>query len=132
MRRALAMLVVAFSMFGLGACGSSNKPAAPPPPPTDLRGKAAVEVDATGNQFQPASIIIDAGTKVTWRNADPVAHNVKKSADVANFGAPFGIDADKFGPGATYSFTFRKPGKHFYTCTIHTLMNGDVDVRAKG
>lgn len=130
MRRALAVLVVLTAVLGLAACGSSKPKTEAPPPPTDMRGKTEVEIPANGNQFHPASIIIDAGTKVTWRNADAVAHNVKKTADAVDFGAPFGVDSDKFGPGATYVFTFKKVGNYTYTCTIHSLMNGSVKVVA--
>ena len=132
MRRALAALVLAFALLGLAACGSSssNTPAAPPTP-TDLRGQTTVDVQASSNEFHPQSIIIDAGTKVTWHNGDAVAHNVKKSADAVDFGAPFGIDSDKFLPGKTYSFTFTKPGNYAYQCTIHAGMTGNVEVRAK-
>jgi plastocyanin len=132
MKRALATLVFVVALPGLAACGSSSKAASPSTAaPTDLRGKTAVEIDASSNQFNPASIIIDAGTKVTWRNGDSVAHNVKKSADAVDFGAPFGVDLDAFGPGKTYSFTFTKPGMYAYQCTVHSLMTGSVDVRAK-
>jgi len=132
MRRALAVLVLAFALVGLAACGSSssNAPAAPPTP-TDLRGQTTVDVQASSNEFHPQSIIIDAGTKVTWHNGDAVAHNVKKSADAVDFGAPFGVESDKFGPGKTYSFTFTKPGTYPYECTIHAGMTGTVEVRAK-
>jgi plastocyanin len=133
MRRALAVFVLAFALFGLAACGSSKPATAPPPPaPTDLRGQTDVQIEASGNQFHPSSIIIDEGTKVTWRNADAVAHNVKKSADAVDFGAPFGIDSDKFLPGKTDSFTFTKPGNYAYQCTIHAGMTGNIEVRAKG
>ena len=131
MRRALAVLVVLTAVLGLAACGSSKPKTEAPPPPTDMRGKTEVEIPANGNQFHPASIIIDAGTKVTWRNADAVAHNVKKTADAVDFGAPFGVNSDEFGPGKTYSFTFTKPGTYFYECTIHAGMKGQVEVRAK-
>jgi plastocyanin len=132
-KRALTIFAVAFALLGLAACGSSKPATAPtPPPPTDLRGQTAVQIDASGNQWHPSSIIVDAGTKVTWRNADSVAHNVKKSADAVDFGAPFGVDSDKFGPGKTYSFTFAKPGNYAYQCTIHAGMTGNVEVRAKG
>jgi len=130
-RRLFALLVVAIAVVGVAACGSSKSKSEAPPPPTDLRGQAAVQIDATGNQWHPDSIIIYAGTKVTFRNADSVAHDVKKSADAVDFGAPFGIDSDKFGPGKTYSFTFTKPGTYAYQCTIHAGMDGLIDVRAK-
>ena len=71
-------------------------------------------------------MIVDVGTKVTWRNTDSILHNLKKSADAVDFGAKFGIDA--FNPGATYSFTFTKLGDFAYTCTIHPGMAGDIRV----
>jgi plastocyanin len=117
--------------MGAAACSSSKPKVTPPAPPVDLRGHTTIEIDATGNQFTPASVIVDPGTLVTWRNTDSVAHNVEKSADALDFGAKFGADASLFGPGTTYSFTFVKAGTYFYTCTIHTLMSGKVEVVAK-
>ena len=133
MRRAAAAVMLAgCSLVGVAACGSSSKPKTTPvPAPTDLRGHATVEVDAVQNQFAPAAVIVDVGTKVTWVNKDAVAHNVEKAADALDFGAKFGADASLFGPGRSYAFTFTKPGTYFYTCTIHTLMNGKVEVVAK-
>jgi plastocyanin len=128
-RRLLLFLALVGALVGAGACGSSKAKVTPPSPPTDLRGQNAVEIDAKGNQFVPVEVIIDAGTKVTWRNTDAVTHNIKKSADAVNFGAAFGTDS--LGPGQSYSFTFTKPGTYFYTCTIHTLMSGKVTVDAK-
>jgi plastocyanin len=114
------------------ACGSSSKPAAPvEQPPVDLRGMSSVEIEANANLFTPATIEITEGTKVTWRNTDTVAHDVQKSSDAEDFGAPFGVRVPEFGPGQSYSFTFDKPGVYFYTCTIHTGMNGKIQVDAK-
>jgi plastocyanin len=128
--RLLALLfALVCAVVGVAACGSSKAKVTPPAPPTDLRGQKSVEIAATGNQFAPVDVIIDVGTKVTWRNKDAVVHNVKKSADAVDFGAKFGTDV--FAPGQTYSFTFTKPGTYFYTCTIHTLMSGKVTVDAK-
>lgn len=129
-QRALGVVLVGLFVF-VGACGSSQPKATPPPAPVDLRGQKQVEIAAKGSQFTPAAVIVDVGTKITWRNTDTIAHNVAKSADALDFGAPFGADASQFGPGQTYSFTFTTAGAYPYTCTIHTLMDGKVEVVAK-
>ena len=126
MRRVLLVLVLAGAL--LAACGSSSKPAAAPAP-TDLRGKSAVEIDAKSNQWTPNDIIVDVGTKVTWRNTDPILHNLKKSADAVDFGGTFGTDS--LSPGATYSFTFTNVGSFPYVCTIHAGMTGKIQVVGK-
>jgi plastocyanin len=131
MRREIVIVaLVACALAGATACGSSHK-VTPVLPPVDLRGRKQVEIDAAQNQFAPAAVIVDVGTTVTWINKDSVAHNVEKSADALDFGAKFGADASVFDPGQTYSFTFTKAGTFFYTCTIHTLMSGKVEVVTK-
>ena len=131
MKRVVAIAVVALLA---AACGSSSKPASNPieQPPLDLRNQRRVEINAADNLFDPVTIEITAGTTVTWHNTDNVAHDVRKSVDGQDFGAPFGVRVPQFGPGATYSFRFDKPGVYFYTCTIHTGMNGKIQVDAKG
>lgn len=130
MRRTLAAIAVVVSVAALGACGGGGgKTSSSGATPIDMTGKSAVEIDAQGgNQFSPAYIRIDAGTKVTWVNKDSIAHNVKRSADALDFGAPFGVDAGQFNPGDSYAFTFNKPGEYPYTCTIHAGMSGKVTV----
>ena len=130
-RKVAVVVLAAGLLLGATACASSKPKVTPIPAPTDARGKKHVEIDARLNQFTPAAVIVDVGTKVTWRNTDSVAHNVEKSADALDFGATFGADASLFGPGQSYSFTFTKVGTYFYTCTIHTLMSGKVEVVAK-
>ena len=126
------LLAALFAAFLLPACGSSTPKAAPPQPPVDYRGKKNVDVYAeqsNGYVFSPAEIVINPGTTVTWHNNDNVAHNIKKAVDTVDFGGMFGADAGDFGPGKTYSFTFKKLGvDYLYTCTIHTGMNGKVRV----
>jgi plastocyanin len=131
MKQALVIVaLVACALAGAATCGSTHK-ITPALPPVDRRGQKHVDIDAAQNQFTPAAVIVDVGTKVTWTNNDSVAHNVEKSADALDFGAKFGADASVFGPGQSYSFTFTKAGTFFYTCTIHTLMSGTVEVVAK-
>ncbi len=129
-RAVVTVALVAGLLVGAVGCGSSKPNVQPAPAPVDLRGHKQVEIDAALNQFTPAAVIVDVGTNVTWRNNDSVAHNVEKSADALDFGAAFGADASRFGPGRTYSFTFTRAGTFFFTCTIHTLMSGKVEVVA--
>jgi len=129
-RRFVVFVLAGCAVLGLTACSSSKARVAPVAPPTDGRGQANFLIVARGNQFSPVDVIVDAGTTVTWRNDDAVAHDVKKSADALDFGGTFGADASRFGPGASYSFRFTKTGTFFYTCTIHTLMSGKVEVVA--
>ena len=130
-RVALVLALVACALVGATACGSSKPKVTPPAPPTDARGQKTFTIEARGNAFMPLAVIVDVGTTVTWHNADAVAHDVKKAADALDFGATFGADASKFGPGQSYSFTFTKAGTFAYTCTIHTFMSGTVRVVAK-
>jgi plastocyanin len=127
MRRLLAATAVFVALTT--ACGSSGHKAVADTP-VDLRGKAAVDVDAVDNVFKPAHIIVSPGTRVTWTNHDNVAHNVLKATDSLDFHGTFGAPTDKFGPGATYSYTFGFAGHYPYACTIHTFMTGVVDVEA--
>jgi plastocyanin len=128
MKRLAAAVALALALV---ACGSSSQPKTPAEPaPVDMRAQAHVNVAAQNNQFTPKHVIVSPGTTVTWTNEDQVAHDVKKAADAVDFGGTFGVDVGKFGPGATYSFEFTKPGNFPYTCTIHGLMLGSVQVEA--
>ena len=127
-RGALVAVLVVGTLFGAACGGSSGAKAPTEPPPIDLRGRAAVQVAALDNRFEPPRIRIDPGTTVTWVNQGAMVHNIAKAADAIDFGAPFGATAGEFGPGARYAFRFTKPGIFPYACTIHSLMNGVVVV----
>jgi plastocyanin len=125
---AIRIGVLSLLLFALLGCGGSSTHAPPVPQRVDRRGQHHVVVEARDDFFTPATIIVDQGTTVTFTNAGTVAHNVHKSADAVDFGAPFGVDTAAFGPGHSYSFTFEKPGTFSYMCTIHSLMSGTVQV----
>ena len=136
MKRRLVSLLVVAGAVAFGACGDSSDSSSSAPPPTnpqivvvDMRGKSAVDVNAKDDLFEPNGVQIDTGTTVTWHNVGNNVHNVLPTSDGVSFGAaPFGAQADKFGPGATYTYTFGTPGTFDYTCTLHTGMNGRVVV----
>jgi plastocyanin len=70
------------------------------------------------NVFSPQVVTVAAGESVEWRWAGQNPHNV--TAD--DFASPTRTS------GVLYH-RFERPGTHFYRCTIHTHMLGEVVVR---
>jgi len=80
------------------------------------------EVKIDNFAFAPQRIVVQAGTTVTWINADDAPHTVASSTKVFKSGA---LDTeDKF------SFTFTTPGTYEYFCSLHPHMTGAVVVEA--
>ena len=73
-------------------------------------------------RFHPATLSIEVGETVTWRNDEAVDHNV-----VATKGARFRSRA--FGSGRTYRFTAARAGLVEYVCTLHPGMAGTLLVK---
>jgi plastocyanin len=91
------------------------KGAAPPG-----RAVAANTVAIKNFTFAPAAVTVRAGTTVTWKNTDEEPHTVSAT------GGPF--HSGTLNTGATYRYTFTKPGQYRYLCTIHPFMHGTVVV----
>ena len=85
------------------------------PPTTD------VTINIKNFSFDPNTINIKAGTKVTWINNDNVAHTVTSVSDNI-------LRSPVLAPGQSFSFTFTDPGSINYHCSIHTTMKGAVIV----
>lgn len=77
-------------------------------------------------QFRPASVVIEAGTRLTWRNHDDIAHTVTS-------GTPEHRDGRFTGPlegkGAVFAQTFSQAGVYPYFCDRHQSMRGEIVVR---
>jgi plastocyanin len=67
------------------------------------------------------SLVIAAGTTVTWQNADPLAHTV--TADDGSW------DSGDIEPGAAWRRRFDTPGTYPYHCTPHPFMRAVIVVR---
>jgi plastocyanin len=148
MRRLLALLLalVALAVVAAGCGGGDdddgdsgngggNAPAAEEPAaeepaaPTAEDGGGGSGGTGPGTQvsmkdikFNPGSVTIKAGGKVTWTNDDSVGHDV--TADDFESGSPGGIDG-----GSTFSHTFKKAGTYNYVCSVHPGMKGTVKVK---
>lgn len=130
MRKLVLPLVVV--MVGLlGACGGngdggdsgsgSGTASGSGDLPTD---DSAAVVGVEGLKFDPEEVTITAGETVRWKWKENLAHNVKSESD------------EKFGTNgknvteADFAHTFAEPGTYKFTCTIHSGMDGVVEVEA--
>ena len=81
-----------------------------------------IEVKIDNFAFAPQRIVVQAGTTVTWTNADDAPHTIVSTTKLFKSSA---LDTeDKF------SFTFATPGTYKYFCSLHPHMTGTVVVEA--
>ena len=81
-------------------------------------------VDISNFAFNPGTIKIAVGTRVTWTNSDSAPHTV--TADAGEF------DSGRLQPGATFEYTFDAIGTFAYHCALHASMHGTVEVVEAG
>lgn len=86
-------------------------------PPAEIPADA-VRVEVADYRFGPVEIAVPAGTTVAWENRGAAPHTVTSSD---GSGA---LDSGTLQPGATYAFTFEKPGRYEYRCLPHSAKDG--------
>ncbi len=112
---------------------SQGTPAAPTAPAASavrtaqvpgVQGTREVIVRMLDNRFEPSTLTIPAGTRVTWVNKGINAHT--------STGLDISWDSPAMLSGRSFSFTFAKPGTYRYLCRQHFLngMIGTVAVTA--
>jgi plastocyanin len=89
------------------------------PASTAPTASATVQIVKTG--FVPATVNINAGDSVTWRNADAKTHQVV--ANGGQFASPI-LD-----PGETYTHTFDNGGTFRYHDALYPALKGTVTVK---
>ena len=90
-----------------------GNPNNPPPSPNS--------VSISGLAFNPSSLTVKVGTKVTWTNNDATVHTV-----TSNNGAF--TSSGQLATGEQYQFTFMTAGSYSYHCSIHAYMTGTITV----
>ena len=80
--------------------------------------RASKTVGAYNNYFDPKSVKVKRGTKVTWVIRQGV-HNVRGRS----------LNSPNLTKGRTYSKKFKRSGTYNYVCTLHPGMKGKVVVR---
>ncbi len=83
----------------------------------------AVEIQALDNVFDGGEDVrVDPGATVTWVNDGRNDHDIVPVGE----GPDFGVEADAFRPGDTYSFTFEDEGAWAYYCSLHGTPDGGM------
>ena len=125
-RRTFAALLVAVPVAAACVTLSGTATAAP--------GQAADgKVSATDKfKFEPGSLTVPAGSKVTWTNTGGGYHTVTGGDGTADASSP--INGQLPSTGTTYVVTFDKPGTYAYFCQPHVSlgMKGTIVVTAAG
>jgi plastocyanin len=98
--------------------GTAASTAASLPPASAASSSNAVSIKDTA--FNPTTITVKAGDKVTWTNNDGFAHTVTLDDN--------SVDSGNLTPGATFANTFAAAGTFAYHCKIHSSMHGTVTV----
>jgi copper-containing nitrite reductase len=102
-------------------------------------GPIGGEVTMGSMSFIPATITINTGEQVVWKNTSTYYHNVVDDPvrAINRVGVSFPPGATAFGstllqPGGTFYHTFDKPGTYHYVCVVHETggMRGTVIVRS--
>lgn len=85
-------------------------------------------------KYEPETVTVKAGTPITWKAGDGIAHTVTTGTfkvddnGLRSTEQPDGkIDAP-LTQDKEVSFTFEEPGTYPYYCAIHKGMNGEAEV----
>jgi plastocyanin len=112
----------------LAACGSSSSGGSTVTPggagstsSSAPSTSAGPTVKIQNFMFNPSSLTVKPGTKVTFIQEDSVPHNATATGALA-FHTPTMTQGQK------YTVTFTKPGTYNYICTIHQYMHGTIVV----
>lgn len=74
-----------------------------------------------GMRFNPPTLTVHRGDKVTWINKDLVPHTASATSNA--------FDSHSIAPNASWTYTVRKPGNNPYVCRFHPTMQGALTVQ---
>ena len=102
-----ALMVLVLALFG-GCKSDTNNPA------NGGGGSQPNTVTMAGSSFSPATITVSAGTTISWKNNDGIAHTSTSDST--------GWDTGSIPGGQSRTTTFSTPGTYAYHCTFHVSM----------
>jgi plastocyanin len=109
--RSLVAVAAALALFSsLGASVVAN----PPKPTTHT-------VVMEASRFEPETLSVKAGDRITWVNKDPFPHTATSAGH---------FDSTAIQPDQSWTFTAKAKGEFAYVCSFHPLtMTGTLRVQ---
>jgi plastocyanin len=92
--------------------------------PATALDEEEIEIESSGDMsnwgFDPSTLTVPAGTKVTWRNTGRQTHSITSRDHL--------FDSRLLDEDDEWSYTFDDPGTYRYFCVPHPWMKGTVVV----
>ena len=124
MKRTAKWLILGLMVLCTAAAGADDgkgKDKEAAKSPATKRTAKTHTVTIKSNKYSPASLTINAGDSVVWKNDDDKDHTV--IADDKSF------KSDNVSSGDDYTFTFKKAGTFKYGCKYHPREKGTITVQ---
>jgi plastocyanin len=109
----LPAVLAGIMCVGISSCSKSDVDT----PPADSDYK----VNILAAQFDPATMTMLPGGKITWTNLDTDVHSIV-SDDATSF------NSGNIGAGGSFSFTPTVNGTYLYHCGVHPGVQGTLHV----
>jgi plastocyanin len=90
--------------------------------PGPAESQAVARIDQQKRRFSPETLIVEAGSKVSFPNFDPIFHNVFSLSRTRTF------DLGNYPMGETRMVTFPEPGIVYVNCHLHSNMTATIVV----
>lgn len=112
-----SLLIVLLSDDASGAAAGAGAGAV-----SRASASGALRIDITDFKFNPETVTVKAGAKVTWVNNDTAPHTATDTAQGA-------FDTGTLRKGDQKTLKLNKPGTYAYVCEIHPFMEATVIVQ---
>src|SRR5215471_19676679 len=111
----IAALLCGISSFSLVAFGGEMKN-------MDATGVGENKIEIKDFAFNPQTVTVKSGEKITWINKDEEPHTVVSVGK--QFKKSSALDTDQ-----TYTIVAGTPGTYSYFCSVHPKMTGTIVVQ---
>jgi plastocyanin len=114
----LAAIIVAVLALSLGRGSSTRSGAKPSASANSTASRVSILIN--NYAFEPQTLTVRAGARVTWTNHDATAHTA--TAKRGSF------DTGTINPGRSKTIDLTRPGTYTYYCAFHAFMTATISV----